>query len=112
MPNFNPRSSEVVVKPKEFYLIFQSLASACVTRGAPSQIGSALGYRQVQAFDERRVDRCGVRRFHKRLFESPVSANDAATLNANHAVVPSRLQHRRVGAADAKEASNDRTTFS
>ena len=95
------------MKPKGFHLIFESLASACVTCGAPRQVGSALTYREVQAFDERRVDRCGVLGFQKRLFESPVSANDAATLSTNHAVVPSRLQHLRVDAADAKEASND-----
>ena len=74
------------MKPKDFQLIFESLASACVTRGAPSQVGSALAYRQVQPFDERRVECCGVLGLQKRLFESPVSANDAAMLNTNHAV--------------------------
>ena len=71
-----------------------------------AQVSRALTNRQVEALDERRVQRLGILRLQQGFVQAASRADLQAPFDSNHAVVPPSLDHLTVDARGAHEAQN------
>ena len=74
---------------------------------SPRKIRRFLANRQIQSFDERRVERRGIFRLRERLLESPLRSDDGLPFDFHDSVVPPCLDHLRVETRRSENLSHD-----
>jgi hypothetical protein len=100
------RPDEVVIAPKQLQVIFETLLPSSVAYRPPKKIGRAPPDRQIQPFDERRVQFRGVLGVAQHLFQSPRVADQRSSLDLDDAVVPTRLDDLAVQTRWPKDAND------
>ena len=76
---------------KQLQVIFEKLLPSRVTYRPPKELGRALSDREIQPFDERRVQFRGVLGVAQPLFQSPRGADLRSSLDLENAIVRASL---------------------
>jgi len=92
---------------KQLQVIFETLLPSRVTYRPPKKIGRALSDREIQPFDERRVQFRGVLGAAQPLFQSPRGAGHCSSLDLDNAIVRTRLDDLAVETGWPKEATDN-----
>src|SRR5262245_23661832 len=82
-------------------------SSARGTASAEKDKPSLVGYREIQPFDEGRVQFQRVLGVAQRLFESPRVADQHPSLDLDDAIVPSGLDHRAIQTRWSQNATDN-----
>ena len=101
------RSHEVVIAAQQLEVCFQSLPPSRITERPASKVRRALADRQIQPFDERRVQLRRVLAVTLRLFPSPGRTDPDSSLHSSHAIIPPRPDHLAVETGRPKHAPYD-----